>query len=203
VKSIQAVLVACFLAGAVAACKSAKTPGPMSLKAVIDAQLAAKGALRWSKDRRLVMTDFHGTPPANTGQEGAHTEYTIIAGARCNGRSFEYQVAAAVLPAQSWMAPELRTSPTIAAQTLSHEQTHFDLSEVFARKIRRRFAELYDPCGQSETALQAVSDALIKDEAREQVRYDEETNHGRTPTSQSDWDRQVASWLDSLSKYGQ
>jgi len=174
----------------------------MSLAAVIDAQLAAKGALRWARNRPLTPSDFKGTPPANTGQAGAHTEYTIIAGARCNGRTFEYHVTAAVLPSQSWMAPELRRSPAEAARTLHHEQTHFDLSEVYARKIRRRFADLYDPCGQTEVALQAFSDALVKDEAREQVRYDEESNHGRAALSQADWDRQVATWLDALDKYG-
>jgi hypothetical protein len=195
-----------FLALAVAGCvpaRSAQSPKPMQLVEVIDAQLNARGALRWAKDRPLVPGDFRGTPPAAGGQEGAHTEYTIISGARCTGRTLEFHVTAAVLPAQSWMATELRRSPTEVARTLRHEQTHFDISEVYARRIRRKFAEMYDPCSFSEEALQEFSDKLVRDEAKEQSRYDGETNHGRTAGTQADWDRQVAAWLDSLSKYGQ
>jgi len=195
----------CFVATA-AACVSAGNaagPRPMSLAEVIDAQINAKGGIRWAKDRPLATGDFKGTAPTSTGQEGAHTEYTIISGARCVGRKLEYRVTLAMLPSQSWFVPELRRSPSDSARTLRHEQTHFDLSEVYARKIRRSFAEMYDPCGQTEAALQAASDGFIRDEALEQLRYDEETNHGRTVAPQSDWDKKVAGWLDALGKYGQ
>src|SRR6185295_10080368 len=138
-------------------------------------------------ERPLVPGDFRGTPPTATGQEGAHTEYTIFSGARCTGRTLEFQATAAVLPAQSWMVAELKRSPSETARTLRHEQTHFDISEVYARRIRRKFAELYDPCSNSEEVLQEFSDKLVRDEAAEQRRYDEETNHGRTTGSQTDW----------------
>jgi hypothetical protein len=192
-----------LLSAGLAGCVAAGTTGvkPMGLTELIDAQLNARGALKWAKDRPLTTNDFKGTPPPNA-QEGAHTEYTIISGARCTGRTLEYKVTTAMLPGQSWFMPELRHSPSDMARTLRHEQTHFDLSEVFARRIRRKFAELYDPCSQSEAALQALSDALVRDEANEQVKYDEETSHGRTAGRQNDWDETVSMWLDSLSKYG-
>jgi len=192
-----------LLAATAAACVPARTSAPKPITEVIDAQISAKGGLRWAKDRPLTPTDFKGTAPTSTGQEGAHTEYTIISGARCVGRTLEYRVTLAMLPSQSWFVPELRRSPSDSAKTLRHEQTHFDLSEVYARKIRRKFAESYDVCSQSEAALQAISDTLVKDEAGEQIRYDEETNHGRTVALQSDWDKKVAGWLDALGKYGQ
>jgi hypothetical protein len=196
------VIVLLLSAFGVACVNAATAEKPMSIAALIDAQLNAKGALRWSRERQLTTADFKGTPPQE-GPEGAHTEYTIVSGARCSGRSLEFKVATAMLPSQSWVMPELTHSPADLTRTLKHEQTHFDISEVYARKIRRRFADLYDPCALSETALQAVSDELVKSEAQEQLRYDDDTNNGRVLVRQSEWDRQVAAWLESLNKYGQ
>src|SRR5262245_20385487 len=99
------------VAATAAACVSAGKatgPRPMSLADVIDAQVNAKGGLRWAKDRPLATGDFKGTAPTSTGQEGAHTEYTIISGARCVGRKLEYRVTLAMLPSQSWFVAELR-----------------------------------------------------------------------------------------------
>ena len=62
-----------------------------------------------------------------------------------------------------------------SARILRHEQTHFDLTEVYARRMRRFFEELYNPCGRPEEELPDVGERFVREEADAQRRYDNET----------------------------
>jgi hypothetical protein len=179
------------LAGCAASASSSRQPvEPISV--LIDRQVAERQGLAWSTGRRLQVTDFRGTPPQDPGQEAARIAYGIFDGARCTGPRFEYHVVAAMLPDQSWIAPAIRASSTETARALAHEQTHFDLTEVHARRIRRHLAELTNPCMRTQDELQTSIERFLREEAAEQTRYDEETRNGRDSTRQESWDRDVA-----------
>ena len=102
-----------------------------------------------------------------------------------------------MLPGDSWVKRSVLESQADNARTLKHEQTHFDLSEVHARKMRRYFTGLYEPCLRSNEDLAALADGLVKAEAAEQHRYDEETRNGRRTDRQQAWDADVAARLAS------
>jgi hypothetical protein len=40
---------------------------------------------------------------------------------------------------------------------------HFDLAEVYARRIRRLFRELRDPCPRSDAELMGMAEKVIKE----------------------------------------
>ena len=188
----------------VAGCTAGKlvAPAPPPLVDVLRDEIARQDGLIWSADRPLTIADFKGAAPAVTGQEGARTAYSLFNGALCTGQRFQYSVIAAVLPGQSWMSPTVRASTEISARTLRHEQTHFDLTEVHARRLRKTFAEMTQPCTRTEAQLRAVSERVIRDEALEQRRYDDATNHGRNTAQQTVWDREVAARLAEAARFG-
>jgi hypothetical protein len=162
--------------------------------------MARVSAIPWSASRRLAWTDFKGSAP-DSGAEGALTVYSLFHGMRCTGQTFEFRVTAGFLPARSWVKPSVLNNQELSTQTLAHEQTHFDLSEVHARRMRRYFAELYDPCGQTETSLEAGAAGFIRAEADAQTRYDQETAHGRRADAQRTWGERVRDDLASLVRF--
>lgn len=173
--------------------------GP-SLPATLRNQMAGHDAVAWSATRRLSWTDFQGIAPTR-GDESALTAYSLFHGATCTGRSFEFRVIAAFLPRQSWVRPAVVANATTSSRTLRHEQTHFDLSEVHARRMRRYFAELFEPCMKTTEELGALAQRFVRDEGAAQRKYDEETGNGRVAKKQAEWEAEVGRQLASLGKF--
>ncbi len=190
---------AIVVSSACAATSGVGTRAP-GLPATLRNQMAAHDALPWSATRRLSWTDFQGIAPTR-GDTSALTAYSIFHGAACSGKAFEFSAIAAFLPRQSWVKPAVLANPTESSRTLRHEQTHFDLSEVHARRMRRYFSELYDPCVKTTEELGALAERFVKEEAAAQRKYDEETSHGRVTRKQADWDAEVGRLLASLAKF--
>ena len=127
--------------------------------------------------------------------------YLLSYESRCRGAEFSFSVVAHFLPNQSWVKREVLFESAESARILRHEQTHFDLTEVYARRMRRYFAELYDPCGRPEEELRTSVDRFVREEADAQRRYDNETGYGLAIERQRVWDRTVSELLVSLEKF--
>ena len=190
------------LAALVVACapKNGANAAP-SLHDVLTGQVVAAGAISWSAGRPLTWEDFRGTPPATPGDEGARTAYSLFHGARCTGQRFEFVVIAAMLPRSSWVTANVLRNAALSARSLRHEQTHFDLSEVHARRMRRHFHELLSPCRRSETELNALAERFTRDEAQAQRNYDDDTNYGRNPGKQTEWNDEAARQIVLLKEF--
>lgn len=203
-KTLQGLTVAAALALglATAACvPKTGAPGQPTLTEIIDGEILAADAITWAADRPLTWKDFRGTPPVEPGDEGARTAYSLFYGARCTGKRFEFRVLAAVLPRLSWVTPNVLKNPALNARSLRHEQTHFNLSEVHARRMRKYFAELEQPCNNDEAQLNAMAQRLVRAEGTAQASYDQETNYGRTPAKQADWEKETLRQIESLVVY--
>jgi hypothetical protein len=166
----------------------------------ISHQMAAHDAVAWSAARPLTWTDFRGAPPSG-GTEGAQTAYSLFYGLRCTRDLFQFQVTAGFLPRTSWVKPAVLASADESRRTLAHEQTHFDLSEVYARRMRKHFADLFRPCDQPLDQWRAVAQQYIRDETSAQGRYDNETRHGLVAARQQAWSLDVAEQLRLLAAF--
>jgi len=191
-----------FCAGVVASC--APAAGTASATASLDRQIqgdmAARDAVAWSAGRRLRWSDFASSAP-KAGDEGALTAYSIFYGVRCAGETFEFRAVAGFLPRESWVRPDVVADRGVSERTLRHEQTHFDLTEVFARRLRKAFTDLYEPCRRADSDLDGLASQYVRAERTEQQRYDEETHHGLAAAEQAAWDGKTASDLASLARY--
>lgn len=189
-----------LLLGAALGCAStpprARPPSPPSggasaLDELLRGDLAEDHAFAWSAARPLTWRDFQG-PPATEGSEGAMTSYTLYSAWKCRGDAFEFRVIAGFRPRLSWVKPVVLNDTTQRRTVLGHEQTHFDLAEVHARRMRQTFGKLAKPCSKSDAELSALARRLTQEEKGEQRRYDAETNHGLLADQQASWSAAVA-----------
>ena len=178
-----------------------RAPEGLTLTQTIDQEIAKDEAIVWAQRRPLTWPDFKAKPPAEVSAVAAQTGYTLVHGARCTGSTFEYRVVAAFRPNDSWVKPSMLRTPADSARALRHEQTHFDLTEVHARQLRRYYAELIAPCRIESRDLAAAASRIGGDEKAAQTQYDADTDNGRTPAQQARWDRDIASQLVALAKY--
>jgi hypothetical protein len=193
--------------GGAAARPAALEPAPRagssrasSLDAGLAEDMARDQAIPWSPSWRLKWADFKGPPPTS-GKEGARTAHGIYSAWSCRGNAFAFRVRAAFLPTGSWVKPIVLREGNESARVLRHEQAHFDLSEVYARRLRRRMAALPSPCTLKDGELGALVHQHIEEEKAAQRRYDEETDHSLRTERQEAWERQVARWLAELARY--
>ena len=154
----------------------------------------------WSAARRLVWPDFQGRPP-QTGDEGARTAYGLYYAWSCRGDAFAFHAVAAFHPLRSWVKPIVVGHPGESGRVLRHEQVHFDIAEVFARRMRQRFATLASPCARDDAELRRLARELVEAEKETQQRYDRESNHGLLTDRQAAWNADVARLLQAVARY--
>jgi len=157
---------------------------------MLRSDLADDHAFAWSAARPLVWRDFQGDPPTE-GSEGAMTFYTLYSAWKCRGAVFEFRVIAGFRPRQSWVKAVILNDTTQRRTILGHEQTHFDLAEVHARRMRRAFGALVRPCTKTDEQLSDLASQVGQDEKTEQRRYDAETHHGLLAAQQAAWSLQT------------
>lgn len=86
---------------------------------------------------------------------------------------------------------------------LNHEQRHFDIGEVIARKMRKELSN-YVCRSDSEATLfykNVVDKYYFKENSKINQMYDTETSHGKNLTVQRNWDLKIKKMLLALEKF--
>lgn len=173
----------------------------LELRQEAEAHARAGGNLPWAPDFRLTWSDFRGQPQSSyftAAQTSSDVTYVI----GCNGRETRFVVLATISTTESWVRPDITRDSTASAQTLRHEQTHFDMSEILARELRQTLTSAAgNLCPSHLQTARQIFDSLSGVSKALQARYDEETEHGRQLDQQASWSRWVTARLDSLSAY--
>ena len=127
----------------------------------------------------------------------SYTVRSQIANGSWTGAVDHLTVTNVMDPAQSWVI-----SSRASTDALRHEQGHFNLNEVYRRKLEASLTGLQSQGATGEEAQTRLNDLLhttassVLDRLEEmQSRYDEETGHGTNPAGQSSWDQQIQAWL--------
>jgi len=151
----------------------------------------------WSKDIKLTWDDFKGRPKSSS-TAGAITSSGI-------GRDFVYNNGLITLNAkaafnikESWVK---ETSRHIKA--LEHEQGHFDITELYARKFRIVVLETkFKKDGEkAKNQLLKIYDIIAREWDAYQDLYDKETNHHINQEKQAEWFAKIAKELVELEAY--
>lgn len=151
--------------------------------------------LVWEEDRLLQWSDFKGKPDylldyAATTNSGMSHSYMIDAYGVLDKSSST--VLAHFYPSFSWCKPSDTT-----AVLLRHEQTHFDITEVYARKLRKLMQE-YPFTVNSQEEVKKVYAKVEEARRATQQLYDRETDHSRKQDQEIVWRERIR---DSLEKY--
>lgn len=84
---------------------------------------------------------------------------------------------------------------------LAHEQKHFDVAEVFARKLRKEVAEKIKTSGDYDRNFQGIYNRILDDYRNFQGAYDKETKNGMNEEKQTEYNRIIAEELNNLKSY--
>jgi hypothetical protein len=149
--------------------------------------------LLWNEFYKLQWDDFQGKPDPNSlGDAG--TAVQIKATPFLVKKEIKYDVEAFFNRRKSWVRDK---SPTL----LAHEQLHFDIAELYARKIRKRVRELQDRGVNNIKTYNAAIQELLLESNQVDVQYDLETLHGALPKKQAAWTEKIKGQLASLKKF--
>jgi len=150
-------------------------------------------------DRPLTWDDFEAAPVKQSGA-AALTASGITFGFSINkedGRivDFSTTVESLFYPEKSWVKPEHAN-----AHILRHEQLHFDITELHARKFRKQIQQLkvsQNIRSQLNRLYKTTNEALTE----MQKRYDAETNHSINKEKQAEWETFVIRELRKFEAY--
>lgn len=156
--------------------------------------------ISWNEANRLSWADFKAKP-INTSSAVAITASGITFGFSITQTEsnkvvgFTTEVFAHFYPEQSWYKIESTDN-----HILGHEQLHFDITELFARKFRRRISQLRIS-NTVRNELKEIHNSINKELSQMQNKYDNETDYSRNHEAQAKWKLFVANELNKLSKH--
>ncbi|MBA3705307.1 MAG: hypothetical protein H0W84_05250 [Bacteroidetes bacterium] len=143
----------------------------------------------WSKDYSLQWKDFKGPVKQDEGFD-AMTAYSIESGKEKN----KFGIFCYFEKNKSW-----HIKKKVTDSLLKHEQYHFNLAEVYARKIRKQITE-EKLLKNSKLLEKAFKDNLRTLEKVQKI-YDKETNHSKISTEQAKWEKDIDKQLQELNDF--
>ena len=156
--------------------------------------------LSWDASNKLTWSDFKAKQNAFVNAvaitaSGITFGFSITKTDNNQVVSFTTEVHAHFYPEQSWYKKERANN-----HILGHEQLHFDITELHARKFRQRISQL-KVSSTIRKELKYIDKAIHKEMSKMQDKYDSETNYSINFESQVKWQTYIAKELKKLSKF--
>lgn len=155
----------------------------------------APGWIDWSAARKLTWADFKGTPPPRAAN-AALTNSAIGFDMGYGSNGFTYGISCRFDPEKSW--GRVKTEPI-----LKHEQAHFDITEIHARKLYQAFRNYTFNEKTVEKDVNEIYDRIMKAHQEMQQLYDAETEHSINTREQARWLAKIAAELKALTPFAQ
>lgn len=133
----------------------------------------------WSSARKLAWDDFK-SDPKKEGDAVASTSTSLGLSYQFKVSKLSYRITCDFSKEKSWGS--LKTD-----YILAHEQAHFDITEIHARKL---FQALYNYEVNPSTVkadVAAIYNQIVKEKEDMQRSYDKQTDHSRKRGKQVEW----------------
>src|SRR6476620_6785064 len=133
----------------------------------------------WRNERKLSWDDFLSSPQKQ-GDAVASTSTSLGISYQVKNGELTYTITCNFSKKKSWGL--LKTE-----YILAHEQAHFDITEIHARKL---YEELYRYEFNPDTFkkdIAAIYERIVNEKEAMQNSYDKETDHSRRKKLQLDW----------------
>lgn len=155
--------------------------------------------ITWNESYNLSWSDFQGpakvdTDAVATTASGITFSYSIKKSSK-RIVGYKTKIFAHFYPEKSWYRPEHADK-----HILAHEQFHFNITELHARKFRQRVAQIAISSSLN-TQLDKIHQDINKELSKLQEQYDAETDFSRNFEQQARWQKYIQDELDKLSKY--
>ena len=155
----------------------------------------AQDSIPWKSGYKLKWQDFRGVPDRGSDRV-AITVSNIGYSLTYNSTSFTVRVKCVFEKRKSW-------TTTLDSLILIHEQGHFDISEIFARKLRKAFKEYKFNATTVQADLREIFTRINSERRLYNQLYDVETSSSQNQTMQQQWNKKIADELLSLKAYAE
>lgn len=145
----------------------------------------------WTKDRKLTWNDFKSKKSVRQ-NSFAYVKAGIILKPFYIDSNFSYKVIAVFKKNFSWKSKDNKG-------LLNHEQLHFDIAELFARKMRKEIFNQKKILSAEDYKI--IYNKLNKEYKEYQKKYDHDTVHSIITEEQEKWEKKVAKELKELENY--
>ena len=151
--------------------------------------------LAWEEGRLLKWSDFKGAPDNLSGfvaTTNSGISHSFAIGGNGVLDKSTSKILAHFYPTFSWVKPARATKAI-----LKHEQNHFDISEIYARKLRKRVQE-FQFTTNSEEEIKNIYESTEEERRNTQQLFDKESDHSKRKNQELLWTIRIK---DSLKKY--
>lgn len=159
----------------------------------ISAQSKGEELLTWSASRKLTWSDYKASPDADNDAAASTTTYLSIE-YKISTNSFGYKI-------KSWFSKTRSWGRHKDDYILSHEQGHFDISEIFARKLHKLMSEYRFDKKTYQQDLKKIYQDVTDEKEKMQDEYDKETNHSINKEKQAEWLKKIKKLLEDYAEY--
>ncbi len=155
-----------------------------------------KDIILWQPDRPLTWDDFKGKPKRRFA--AASTSYDILKNVSANNTaSATLSIQAVFFCKDSWRN-KYWTDNTV----LEHEQKHFDIVELFSRKLRKLLQETpylnyFDVKSKSDSLYTIIDKQMDV----YQDKYDDETDGSMNGDRQREWSKKIINEINNFNSY--
>src|SRR5688572_11033505 len=150
-------------------------------------------SIKWQKDRKLTWDDFKA-PPQKIGSTAAMTTTHLGFSYNVTNGKITYKIDCRFEKNKSWGLVKNEW-------VLKHEQGHFDIAEIFARKLNQSINEYQFNKSSFQKDLDAIYKSVVADKEKFQQQYDDETDHSRIKTKQEEWLKKIESELKQTNSW--
>lgn len=152
-----------------------------------------KDVIYWNEMNKPNWSNYTGKAENNGMVAQTASKIEISYGIRNNVIST--QVGSSFIPYESWVKKNHQSD-----YLLNHELLHFDITEVYARKLRKRF-DLEVKTVKDYSKIDKIYSQTMAEWEKEQDLYDFQTNHSINKAQQVLWNEKVAKDLIALDAY--
>lgn len=150
-------------------------------------------SINWRNRRTLTWSDFKAAP-VQTAPNAALTSTSILINYRYNDESLQFNLICVFYPHKSWT--KVKTN-----HILAHEQGHFDISQLFTRKLYKELKAYKFKPETVDRDVQEIYQRITQEQADYQNLYDKETNYSRNAAGQESWSQRIEKELKETAAY--
>ncbi len=148
----------------------------------------------WKENNLLTWDDFKGKP-ASSSTFKALTESVVTVDIKSKGNEAIVIIKTYFDKSNSW------TKDKENDILLSHEQRHFNITEIWTRKFRQKLSGKSYPMKAFQKELNSMHSEIHKESKSMQFDYDKETQHSVNASGQQKWNKKITNELQKLSDF--
>src|SRR6266498_95902 len=149
--------------------------------------------IEWSASKRLTWDDYLAKP-APLSDAAAITNTALGIEYHIKNNVLSYKISCRFSKTRSW--GKYKTD-----YILQHEQGHFDITEIFARRLAKELREYKFNLRKYQDDLGKIYKKLMDGKEDYQNKYDKETDYSRNKEKQSEWLKKIADELEETDEF--